>query len=163
MDLPVAHSVSHKREICEPQQEEMSKMSLSKHIHPLQKVQSAKQNVVFSGIDISKDQDFTTLIGENGKVYYDPRGDWIEDSALWLELFILADTLEPKLYQALLACRCCGARLVLTETGTVIKPTISEDGWKTIEQYEEDKRRWLVPHKDLLINLLKKISPSNPV
>ena len=148
-------------------------MALAKHIHPLQREPSAKKNIVHSGIvhsgivhsgiDITKDSDFATLVGSTGKVYYDPRADFAEDSALWLELLIMADTLEPKLYQALLACRCYGARLIQTDSGCVIKPTISEDGWKTIEQYEEDKRRWLVPHKDLLINLLKKISLSSPV
>jgi hypothetical protein len=101
----------------------------------------------------------------------DPRLDLVSDSARWGTLLALAhdhDADDPQgLYVALLAMRCCGARLVHEGGHWLILPRPSDSGTDEIHEaaeteMEHDKRRWLMPHRDALLGLLSALSTHRP-
>ncbi|WP_371374448.1 hypothetical protein [Sporomusa aerivorans] len=100
-----------------------------------------------------------------GKMYLDPRTDIDDDNELWVTLLVLADKIEPKLWEALLGFRCVGARLLPVE-GTeayALRPHIDPSGdcgFRTPQEYRDEAERWLRPHEaqlKLLLTNLKKV------
>ncbi len=88
----------------------------------------------------------------------DPRaGDYPDDSLLWLRLLTAAydrDGGHPEgLFGALSGIRGLGARLESTPNGTRITA-----GEIDAAEYGEIRERWLLPHTDVLVELLRGIS-----
>lgn len=79
------------------------------------------------------------------------------DSDLWLELFMLADRIDPEL---------CGILQWLRNTGTILKPDtkwhyklvpfIGDEGWSSKEEYQKESEA-LKPYRTQLVLILKKL------
>ncbi len=86
----------------------------------------------------------------------DPRPDLAADSQLWRDLLALAyerDGHVPDgLFGALHGLRCCGAGLVAIDSQ--IHLVAGEMG----SEYSSHRERYLLPHKDTLIPLLRKLA-----
>ena len=98
--------------------------------------------------------------GEKRKVFSDPRPDIGSDS----ESLYFADLLSKiflinKEAAAILhGFRCQGTRLVKSEKGNyVLRPVIGERGWKSQEDYDEAKARYLDPVRRDVALALKKL------
>lgn len=96
-----------------------------------------------------------------GKMYLDPRPDIDDDSELWVTLLVEADKMDTKLWDAFLGFRCIGARLLPTvDGGYVLRPHIDPSGnggFRSQEEYKEEARRWLHPHKEQIKILLSNL------
>jgi len=98
--------------------------------------------------------------GEKRKVFSDPRPDIGSD----LESLYFADLLSKiflinKEAAAILhGFRCQGTRLVKSEKGNyVLRPVIGERGWKSQEDYDEAKTRYLEPVRRDVALALKRL------
>ncbi len=95
----------------------------------------------------------------------DPRPDLAEDSAAWERLLTTAACSEAAycdpcgLYAALNGLRCCGGRLVHDGDRWLIlqrppDPGADETQEALDAELARDKRRWLMPHREVLLGLL---------
>ncbi|PZR80337.1 MAG: hypothetical protein DLM65_08490 [Candidatus Aeolococcus gillhamiae] len=94
---------------------------------------------------------------------HDPRPDLNDDAALWARLLPLAWGRDGSdrcgVYGSLLGMRCLGVQLV--PGGRTLRlhartgPPGDPPGWVTPEQYREERRRWLDPHREAVIALLE--------
>ena len=98
--------------------------------------------------------------GKKSKVFMDPRPDIGSD----LESLYFADLLSKiflinKEAAAILhGFRCQGTRLVKSEKGNyVLRPVIGERGWKSQEDYDEAKTRYLEPVRRDVALALKRL------
>jgi len=98
--------------------------------------------------------------GNKRKVFSDPRPDIGSD----LESLYFADLLSKiflinKEAAAILhGFRCQGTRLVKSEKGNyVLRPVIGERGWKSQEDYDEAKTRYLEPVRRDVALALKRL------
>lgn len=90
----------------------------------------------------------------------DPRPGLEEDSALWTELLTNATAINIEVTQVLHAMRGGGTVIVQQEERYVLKPLIdSKTGWGSSEEYAETRDKYLLPHKDQIIGLLKGLGP----
>ena len=88
----------------------------------------------------------------------DPRPDLVEDSELWTRFLQLAEDENKQLTGILHGFRCQGTRIVLGRSGYVLRPELDPDkGWKNRQEYEKERDKWLMPHIDVIAELLKKL------
>ncbi len=93
----------------------------------------------------------------------DPRPDLVDDAELWARLLPLAWVRDGSdrcgVYGSLLGMRCLGVRLSVGPRTLRLhaRPEQPGDppGWVTPEQYREERRRWLDPHREAVIALLE--------
>ena len=83
---------------------------------------------------------------------YDPRADLVTDHKHWKDVLwnVWHEDEDRGLYGVLHGLRCGGAELVLTAKSFMLLP----GEWKA-EEWEDTKKKYLVPHKDQLISLFK--------
>ena len=80
-----------------------------------------------------------------------------EDSELWMDLFLLADLMDPEFAAILQYLRNTGTKLVKDEKwGYRLVPHIGVDGWQTVEEYKRESK-YLLPYKNQLAIILKKL------
>lgn len=88
----------------------------------------------------------------------DPRPDLAEDSALWVRFLELAGEKDKQLAWTLHGFRCQGTRIVQGKKGYLLRPELDPTkGWKNRQEYEKERDRWLMPHIDVIAELLKKL------
>ena len=88
----------------------------------------------------------------------DPRPDLVEDSELWTRFLHLAEDENKKLTGALHGFRCQGTRIVQGKKGYLLRPELDPSkGWKSRQEYEKERDKWLMPHIDVIAELLKKL------
>lgn len=98
----------------------------------------------------------------NDKVQYlvNPRPDLIEDVELWARLLLKAYPIDGAksdgLFAALHGMRCAGARLRLGQTTAILSSPedFGQDEWA------EWKAKYLEPHRETLLRLLKELMPA---
>jgi hypothetical protein len=91
----------------------------------------------------------------------DPRQDLSEDHHLWKCILLRSYTVNPYLTHVLHGLRCGGTRIQKGRTWYVLRPDIDPTGnlaWDSLESYEELRDRYLKPHLDELIDLLKQLT-----
>ncbi|MDA8330731.1 MAG: hypothetical protein M0027_05905 [Candidatus Dormibacteraeota bacterium] len=93
----------------------------------------------------------------------DPRPD-LEGSALWSRLLLLAsgDADDPRgVYGRLLGARACGGRLERRADRWRLAPTIDPTErlsvWATEADWQADAERWLRPHAQEIVVLLRQL------
>ena len=80
-----------------------------------------------------------------------------EDSELWMDLFLLADMMDPEFAAILQYLRNTGTKLVKDERwGYRLVPHVDVNGWKSEEEYRRESR-YLLPYKNQLALILKKL------
>ena len=80
-----------------------------------------------------------------------------EDSERWLDLFLLADKLDPEFATILQYLRNAGTTLVKdAKWGYRLVPYVGHEGWETVEQYRQEAK-YLQPFKNQLALILKKL------
>lgn len=80
-----------------------------------------------------------------------------EDSELWMDLFLLADLMDPEFAAILQYLRNTGTKLVKDEKwGYRLVPHIGVDGWQTVDEYKRESK-YLLPFKNQLAMILKKL------
>jgi len=95
------------------------------------------------------------LASLGGTVYHDRYPYNTPDSLTWLELFILADQRDRRLYEILDWFRAVGTALLPDEEfGYRIQPIIGPGGWNSMEQYMQERHAYLMPYGQLLGELL---------
>ena len=81
-----------------------------------------------------------------------------QDSPLWLELFIIADQITPKLAEALEYIKTVGAILQFDQYyGFVIEPIVDPrgaNGWNSRTEYDHERESYLIPYTQQLIQTL---------
>lgn len=90
----------------------------------------------------------------------DPRPDLTKDSALWTKLLQLVQGKDPFLAGVLHGFRCMGTRLHFRKNGYVLRGDTAPDGlyaWTSLQEYDEEKEKWLGPHREKLVELLRQI------
>lgn len=97
----------------------------------------------------------------NEDLIADPRPDLAEDSILWTAFLKHAAQLNLEIYGVLHGFRCMGSRLKHNSKGDlVIRPDIDPTGnraWKTQQEYDQAKERYLIPHQTEIKRLLDKL------
>ncbi|MHB1167048.1 MAG: hypothetical protein ACYC0N_00725 [Carboxydocellales bacterium] len=90
----------------------------------------------------------------------DPRPELAYDSADWKKLLEIAETVNGKLAGTLHGFRCCGLRLHRGGKGYVLRPDFDPNSsmWTSQAEYESDRDKWLLPYREKLIELLRKLS-----
>ena len=92
------------------------------------------------------------------KLLKDPRPDLIEDSKDWTRFLNLVKNKNEILANTLHGFRCCGLRLYEEKIGYVLKPEFNfSSEWEDQTEYEEDREKYLIPHKTELIELLNRL------
>lgn len=103
----------------------------------------------------------STNIIINEDLIADPRPDLVEDSILWATFLKHAVQLNFEVYGVLHGFRCMGSRLKHNSKGDlVIRPDIDPTGnraWKTQQEYDQAKERYLIPHQTEIKRLLDKL------
>lgn len=80
------------------------------------------------------------------------------DSRLWLELFILAERRSRDLCDKLQYLRAVGCVLERNyRFGFVIRPVIGENGWGSIDDYNNEKK-CLTEHTDAVVAILGELT-----
>ena len=80
-----------------------------------------------------------------------------EDSELWMDLFLLADMMDPEFATILQYLRNAGTKLVKDERwGYRLAPHVGVDGWASADEYRRESR-YLLPYKKQLAFILKKL------
>jgi len=80
-----------------------------------------------------------------------------DDSELWLDLFMLADKMDPELAAILQYLRNAGTQLVAdVKWGYKLVPFVGKEGWESVEQYQKEAE-YLKPFRNQLIIILKKL------
>jgi len=95
------------------------------------------------------------------KPVMDPRPDLVEDSELWTKLLQLAEAKNPDLAEILNVFRCMGTRVRQGEKGYILRPDIDATGsqaWTSLEEYGQDKNKWLKPRAREIKELLQSLS-----
>jgi|GEM_PF-2889831 len=95
-------------------------------------------------------------------VFIDPRGDLAgedpQESYWWSWLLAEAWKVNRQLAITLHGFRCMATRLIRTDIGFSMKPEVSNRGWRSQEEYQQDRDRYLVPHREQLTKLLKQLA-----
>lgn len=99
-----------------------------------------------------------------------PRPDIKWDSSKWATLLRLASERDEGLYGALNGIRTGGTTLKVGRTPDgkkkwVLKPIIDPTGnvaWSSLNEYEEARKNYLLPHMDDVIVLLKELEERWP-
>jgi len=93
------------------------------------------------------------------KAMADPRPDLEEDSELWTRFLLLAELFHSSQLAGILhGFRCAGTRIKRGRKGYVLRPDIDPSGktaWKSREDYERDRDKWLKPHVEKIAELLQ--------
>ena len=80
-----------------------------------------------------------------------------DDSDLWLDLFMLADVVDPDLAARLQYLRNAGTKLVKdAKWGYKLVPHVGPEGWQTVAEYQKEAE-CLKPYRSQLIMILKKL------
>ena len=80
-----------------------------------------------------------------------------EDSERWMDLFMLADMIDPEFAAILQYLRNTGTKLVKDKKwGYRLVPHIGVDGWQTADEYKRESK-YLLPYKNQLAIALKKL------
>ncbi len=99
---------------------------------------------------------------EEALVFCDPRQDLADEDSeeSWFWGWLLADALEinKDLAITLHGFRCQGTRLERTEKGFKLQPEVSERAWLSQEEYQQARDKYLVPHQNQLVRLLKSLN-----
>jgi len=98
--------------------------------------------------------------GEKRKVFSDPRPDIGSDleSVCFADLLSRMFLINKEAAAILHGFRCQGTRLVKTEKGNyVLRPVIGENGWKSQEDYDKAKAKYLEPVRRDVALALKKL------
>ena len=98
--------------------------------------------------------------GEKRKMFSDPRPDIGSDleSVYFADLLSRMFLINKEAAITLHGFRCQGTRLVKSEKGNyVLRPVIGERGWKSQEDYDEAKARYLEPVRRDVALALKKL------
>lgn len=89
----------------------------------------------------------------------DPRTDLNEDSKDWDKLLKRAQEKNTSLAKILHGFRCGGLRLEKDFKGHTVRhrlrPDFSNSIWKSQEEYDADKKKWLMPYQQQIIDLLE--------
>ena len=93
----------------------------------------------------------------------DPRNDLAYDSKDWERLLTLAAEEDTGLAWILHAFRCVGLWLHKDSNGYSLRPEFDPKSsqWISQARYEEDKDRWLMPHREKIIKVLDGLSKPN--
>lgn len=98
--------------------------------------------------------------GEKRKVFSDPRPDIGSDleSVYFADLLSRMFLINKEAAITLHGFRCQGTRLVKSEKGNyVLRPVIGKSGWKSQEDYDEAKARYLEPVRRDVALALKRL------
>lgn len=89
----------------------------------------------------------------------DPLADLkYDDSNLWSQLLTLADQHDPQLARNLEGFRVEGMKIIQMDDGNyVMRPDYTLNNWINEEDYKRYSNKYLLPHKDLIVELLSKI------
>lgn len=95
----------------------------------------------------------------------DPRPDLTDDAAPWASLLALAWERDRRdrcgVYATLHGMRCLGVQLTPAGDTLRLHPRSGPPGhpprWVTPDQYQEERRRWLEPHREAVIALLASV------
>lgn len=97
----------------------------------------------------------------NEIVFIDPREDLAAEnpgeSYWWSWLLAEAWIVNRQLAITLHGFRCMGTRLVKGEKSFVLRPEVSNRAWQSQEEYQKDRDKYLMPHRDQLAGLLKRL------
>jgi len=83
----------------------------------------------------------------------DPRPDIQDDHDLWVEVLITAYRRDGRLHGVLHGFRCAGCKLVEEDGRLKLKGNYPE--------YAEDRRKWLMPMKEAVMELFREIEDGN--
>ncbi len=109
---------------------------------------------------LEPERTFGARVVDLGTEFSDPRPDLdkqYQDGALWAQLLALSHWLNPLLSGLFHGFRCMGTRLEKGPRGYVIRPVIGRDAWPSQQAYDRDRDRYLMPHKDRVVELLDKL------
>lgn len=99
------------------------------------------------------------LASLGGTVYQDRYPYNTPDSNAWLELFIVADQTDRRLYEILDWFRAVGTALLPdNEFGYRLQPIIGPCGWQSMDAYARERDAYLVPYGQTLVELLRSIT-----
>ena len=93
----------------------------------------------------------------------DPRTDLTYDSKDWKRLLALAAAEDIQLAWILHAFRCVGLRLHKDGNGYSLRPEFDPKSsqWTSQREYEKDRDKWLMPHREKIIKVLDGLSRTN--
>ena len=97
---------------------------------------------------------------EMGMVEYDSRPDLKEDHHLWEWIIREAQKVNMDLAGVLDGLRCGGTRLKKVKGQWVLRPDVDPTGkvaWESVEEYEKMRDEYLMPHKERMVKLLRKM------
>lgn len=88
----------------------------------------------------------------------DPLKEYLPmDHEYWEQLFKLPEVEYDEAYTVLHGFRCAGARLKMEKGHLKLKPRIGYPfKWQSREEYREDRKEYLMPHRDRITELLSK-------
>lgn len=99
--------------------------------------------------------------GKKRKVFSDPRPDLggeTAESLLWAELLSIMFQINKHGASVLHGFRCQGTRLLKTEKGNhVLRPEVGGGGWKSQEDYDKAKAKYLEPIRRDVSSALKRL------
>ncbi len=88
----------------------------------------------------------------------DPRKDLTADTELWTRLLMFAMLVDEQLAYILHGFRCAGARLLKNNSGYIMRPEFNQNSlWSNQDEYEQDKRQYLVGFTDKIIECLNRL------
>jgi hypothetical protein len=88
----------------------------------------------------------------------DPRPDLTEDSHLWTALLELTDEYDEELSSILNGFRCGGTRLKFGDSRWVLRPDVGPGGWRSLDEYNEAKEKYLKDWFGVLLALLDELT-----
>ena len=91
---------------------------------------------------------------QRAKNNYDPRPDLEEDHHLWQSVLKLAEQRNKKLYWNLHGFRIAGCKLEVKGESLKMNPAIG-DIWKDKSEYMKDRKQYLLPYKDLIVDIFQ--------
>ncbi len=90
------------------------------------------------------------------RIITDPRPDLKDDTKCWEKLFNLpAIRRDYETIWVLHGFRCQGTLLIRHKDTYVLRPKLGEDGWKSKEEYIEQRNKYLVPRRNGVARALK--------
>lgn len=96
---------------------------------------------------------------DNDITHTDPRPDLGEgeEHLAWGMLLAHAWGVDKELYGLLHGFRSQGTRLISYDSGCKLEPEIGANGWSSLQDYKQARNKYLMPKKNKLIEILKKI------
>ena len=103
---------------------------------------------------------FLNAAEEAGILEYDSRPDLKEDHPQWEWIIREAQKVSADLAGVLDGLRCGGTRLKKVKGQWVLRPDVDPTGklaWESVEEYEKMRDEYLMPHKDRVVELLRRM------